>query len=210
MPFFLKLAAVIGSPFLMFSSFWGMGPHSSTTPSHFPVEASSTMSSSTEKSNEGLHLGFWLGKGNHDSDKHATTTSATSTQSISLNPTSGLVGTSVTITGTGFASSSVVHFGPGVITAVTASAGGTQLTFKVPPSVGPDCTHGKMCPMYLVLVTPHTYNVSVSTGATTTVSKTFTVTKDPNATTTTAVEKDTESADSKNGAEAHAGFHLGL
>ncbi len=70
-----------------------------------------------------------------------------------LNPTSGAVGSAVTVYGSGFSpTGNTVHFGGGVITGVNSSDGRT-LTFVVPSQlVGPSAT----------FVTVGTYNVSVS------------------------------------------------
>ena len=112
----------------------------------------------------------------------------------SITPTSGAVGASVTINGSGFTSDNIIHFGGGAIAHVAAasaifncpmmpvgSTGGCgnfsqTLTFTVPQSVGPYCAPGMACPMYLQLVTPGTYNVSVQNGNGTSNVVTFTVT----------------------------------
>jgi len=112
----------------------------------------------------------------------------------SISPTSGAVGTSVTIAGAGFTSSNIVHFGGGAISGVpsapsiyncpfmAAGSAGTcgsssqTLTFTVPSSVGPYCAPGTACPMYVQLVTPGTYNVYVQNDNGTSNTVTFTVT----------------------------------
>jgi len=115
-------------------------------------------------------------------------------QIISISPSSGAVGTTVTLGGNGFTSDNIIHFGGGAIAHVAAApavfncpmmpAGSTggcgaysqTLTFTVPQSVGPYCAPGTACPMFMQLITPGTYNVSVqnSNGTSNTVS--FTVT----------------------------------
>ncbi len=87
----------------------------------------------------------------------------------SLSPTSGLVGTEVTVTGSGFsATGNRVNFASGAITSISAAANGATLAFSVPQSVGPYCAPGKACPIYVMLVKPGTYSISVtnSTGLT--------------------------------------------
>lgn len=105
----------------------------------------------------------------------STPTPATiSVQSVS--PTSGQVGTEVTLTGRFLSDSNIIHFGAGAIgpvkiTSSIAVACTTDpacipgirqtITFTVPSSVGPYCKAGMMCPMYMQLVTSGVYKVSV-------------------------------------------------
>jgi peptidoglycan hydrolase-like protein with peptidoglycan-binding domain len=94
-----------------------------------------------------------------------------------INPVTGHVGISVTITGSGFAATgNNIHFGVGGIANVS-SADGTHLTFQVPNSVGP-CdlmVPGSVCATYEQLVTPGSYAVSVSDGLGTSNTVTFAV-----------------------------------
>jgi hypothetical protein len=95
----------------------------------------------------------------------------------SITPSTGPVGTTVSITGFGFASSNTIRFGSGAIYNVPISSsiaiacttnpschGGINQTlqFTVPTSLGAYCVAGAACPMYAMLVTPGTYNVSVT------------------------------------------------
>ena len=78
----------------------------------------------------------------------------------SISPTSGAVGTTVTVYGSGFNGSDVVSIGGGVISTISI-VNSNQLNFTVPSSVGPYCRGGMMCPMYLRLLTPGTYDISI-------------------------------------------------
>ena len=78
----------------------------------------------------------------------------------SLSPTSGPVGSTVTIYGTGFSSwGNTVRFGNGAITNVSST--GSSITFTVPAYLSPYCVNGVVCPMYAQVVTPGVYPVSV-------------------------------------------------
>ncbi len=180
---FAKIGTLIFAPFLMAASFFGatgnVNMMASTTPSTWFT------ASTTATTTPGLHLGWWNG---HFPKPHATSTPATTTdatKTISLSPTSGAAGTSVTITGHNFTSSSTVLFGPGAIHTATTSADGTQLTFTVPESIGPDCQAGHPCPMWAAMLTHGTYNVRVRTGDVITKEVKFTVTSNPLITGTT-------------------------
>jgi hypothetical protein len=124
-----------------------------------------------------------------------TSTQGQGSPSISsISPTSGAVGTSVTLGGNGFTSDNIIHFGGGAIAHVAATpaifncpmmpAGSTggcgaysqTLTFTVPSSVGPYCAPGMACPMYMQLITPGTYAVYVENAGGTSNNVTFTVT----------------------------------
>lgn len=199
----MNFAAHIGTmflaPFMMASSLFG-GGHAAATMAH--ASASSSIHASADKPDANQ-------KSDRDQDKrsfgpafvadfenwfhrghgHATTTPATTTPATvsisSIDPSSGPVGTSVTLTGSGFTSDSVVHFGAGAIKDATTSSDGTVISFTVPSSIGPYCPPGRFCPMYLMLVTPRAYDVYVSNDTGTSGTTTFTVTKD--ATTTPPV-----------------------
>ncbi len=108
----------------------------------------------------------------------------------SLYPTSGSVGTQVTITGYGFTSNNTILFGGGPISNIPVTSTMNimctsnlncgnpleTLTFTVPSSIGPNCTGDLMCPEYVRLVGPGTYTVSVENANGTSNSETFTVT----------------------------------
>ncbi len=79
-----------------------------------------------------------------------------------LQPTSGSVGTLVTIYGSGFsASGNVVRFGSGAIMNLPSNNNGAIITFTVPSYLSAYCPGNYACPQYAQLVTPGTYNVSV-------------------------------------------------
>ncbi|MBI4087869.1 IPT/TIG domain-containing protein [Candidatus Kaiserbacteria bacterium] len=100
----------------------------------------------------------------------SNTTSATvsvgssgSTNAVSLSslaPSSGAVGTQVTIYGTGFSLGNTILFGTGAITNAY-SQNGTTLVFTVPAYLTPYCAPNVYCAQYAQQVTPGQYNVSV-------------------------------------------------
>jgi hypothetical protein len=80
-----------------------------------------------------------IGNNNYLTDSYAIaevqTSAVTAPTITSFTPTFGFVGSIVTITGTGFnatAANNTVYFGGAKATVLTANAGGTQLTVKVP------------------------------------------------------------------------------
>ena len=85
---------------------------------------------------------------------------STSPHIDSISPSSGVVGTQVTLNGSGFSQDMVVRFDGGSV-AHDTSADGTQISFNIPESIGAYCTGGMMCPMYMRLVTPGTYQIFV-------------------------------------------------
>ena len=109
-----------------------------------------------------------------------------------LNPTSGAVGTTVSITGFGFTNSNTVLMDGSVaasnvpITSSIAIActtnptchGGINqtITFTVPSALSPYCAPGTACPMYMRLVTPATYAITVQNSNGTSNTLYFTVT----------------------------------
>ncbi len=116
----------------------------------------------------------------------ATTTTPTSTgiststsTGFSLSPSSGLVGTMVTIHGSGFAATgNTVTFGGLVGPSMKdiSSPDGKMLTFTVPSTLGPNCKPTEPCPQFIMVITPpHTYSVSVISGDITQNVGTFTV-----------------------------------
>ena len=109
-----------------------------------------------------------------------------------LNPTSGAVGTTVSITGFGFTNSNTVLMDGNVaaqnvpITSSIAIActtnptchGGINqtITFTIPSALAPYCAPGTACPMYMRLVTPATYAITVQNSNGTSNTLYFTVT----------------------------------
>ncbi len=93
-----------------------------------------------------------------------------------VSPASGTVGATVTLSGSGFASTgNVVEFNGDQIATVN-SANGTTLSFAIPSSFAPACTDG-VCSELARLVEPGTYSVSVVTGGQTSNAESFTVTQ---------------------------------
>jgi hypothetical protein len=124
-----------------------------------------------------------------------TTTPPTSNLSAySLSPSSGAVGTTVTITGIGFTATgntvlmdgSVaaqnVSYSPCPIGAQCFVAPHDTITFTIPSSLSPNCPTGSMCAMYMRQVTPATYKITVQNSNGTSNSVSFTVTGDTTAT----------------------------
>ncbi len=123
---------------------------------------------------DNCNLGAGMGNGNGTG-----TTTATSTAVITaLSPTQGAVGSTVTITGSGFTDSNVVLMNGDVAGLNVAPVNGT-LTFTVPTSMGPYCKIGYACPMMAILVTKGTYNVTVLNANGTSNTIPFTVTSAP-------------------------------
>jgi hypothetical protein len=119
----------------------------------------------------------------------------TPTSSVSLyneSPTSGAVGTTVSITGFGFTSSNTilmdgsvaasnVPISSSIAIACTTNPschGGINqtLTFTIPNSLAPYCAPGTACPMYMRLLTPGQYNITVLNQNGTSNALSFTVT----------------------------------
>ncbi len=110
----------------------------------------------------------------------------------SLTPTSGAVGTTVSVTGFGLTQNNTILMDGTVaarnvpITSSIAVActtdpsckGGIRqtLTFTIPESLSPNCSFKMMCPMYMRLVSPGTYAVTVLNDNGTSNALTFTVT----------------------------------
>ena len=94
-----------------------------------------------------------------------------------ISPTSGQVGTNVTLLGSGFLpqGNTVIFGGDGSISNVTASQNGTVLTFEVPSQVAPHCDPGMMCAQYMRAITPGTYSVSLENANGTSNTFSFTV-----------------------------------
>jgi len=110
----------------------------------------------------------------------------------SINPTSGTIGTTVSITGFGFTGSNTVLM-DGLVAAsnvpITSSIaiacttnpachGGINqtITFTIPASIAPNCTAGQMCAQFLREVTAGTYTVTVLNNNGTSNTINFTVT----------------------------------
>lgn len=99
---------------------------------------------------------------------------------ISLSPSSGPVGTNITIAGTGLTpTGNRINFGSGAVIPHDgfSSLDGRTLTFKVPSDIAPYCPNPSLaCPMIQQLITPGAYPVSVANASGQSNSMTFTVT----------------------------------
>ncbi len=95
----------------------------------------------------------------------------------SLNPVSGPVGTAVTITGSGFASTgNNVSMRSYLVAGNLTSGDGKTLQFTVPATLAPNCAVGTACPQYIVSVTPGDYSVVVTNANGTSTAQIFSVT----------------------------------
>lgn len=107
-----------------------------------------------------------------------TSTTPTSTAGDYLSPTSGPVGTSVTIHGSGFGADNDILMSnfTGAALKDVASTDGTTLTFTVPNTLLPNCAPNQACPDFVMLVRDGAFPISVVTNGTTQDIGTFTVT----------------------------------
>jgi uncharacterized repeat protein (TIGR02543 family) len=92
----------------------------------------------------------------------------------SLNPSSGSIGTEVTIAGSGFGSSAQVLMN-GLVAESNAFIGNGSILFAIPSSLAPNCVAGQACPEFMEVVQPGTYQVAVLTNNGTSNSLNFTV-----------------------------------
>ncbi len=90
-------------------------------------------------------------------------------------PSTGPVGTTVTISGYGFTNNSTVYFG-GSSFANTYSSNGTNLSFTIPQYLSPNCPPGAMCALWVRQVTPGTYSIYIQNQNGTSNTVNFTVT----------------------------------
>jgi hypothetical protein len=171
MHFASHIGAFVMAPFFLFSGWFGHHTDFHVPPGHATTTATSTATTSP------WHWGndHWKDK-DKDKDNHATSTAVTMTLT-GIAPAEGAVGSTVTLTGTGFTKESLVHFGPGAVHPITVAANGTSLTFKIPSAIGPYCKPTQACPMYLArIVTQETYKVYVFNEHATTTAMDFRVT----------------------------------
>lgn len=125
----------------------------------------------------------------------STATATTTPRIISLQPTSGAIGTQVTIGGSGFTGDNTILLNgavaaknvaaqPAIFHCPMIPAGSTTttcgnyaqtLTFRVPDSMGPYCPAGQFCALYLLRVAPGAYALSVRNENGTSATSTFTV-----------------------------------
>ncbi len=101
----------------------------------------------------------------------------------SISPSSGPIGTRVTVIGTGLSGAAFVSFGPGVVPIDAATAtvpSDTRFTFTIPQVIIPQCTFANPpCPTSIITPSPAIYAVSAATDptlATVSNSLSFTVT----------------------------------
>ncbi len=180
MAFVTQLGALVMVPFMMFSSWFGFGHfnHQATSSDghESSQEATSTWGDSDATStvmnpgDNGTDIGFM--HQNQNKHGHATTTPSSVLQITGESPTSGSIGTNVTLTGKGFTSDSLVRFGIGTVKSTSVSADGTSLSFTIPSAIGPYCQKGMMCPMFMEqIVQNRSYPVLVQNDSTSTDSK---------------------------------------
>lgn len=106
---------------------------------------------------------------------------------VDINPASATIGTMVTITGRGFTSTgNTINFGSGTISNLSAThatcvgltpcaTGLSYINFTIPSSISPYCAPGMMCALYMQMVTPGIYPISVTNAYGTSNSVNFTV-----------------------------------
>ena len=114
------------------------------------------------------------------SDNTFTINASTATSHVflsSVSPDRGSIGTTITITGSGFTpNENKIYFNDSLAGAANSSVGATSLTFAVPESITPYCPPGALCKMSMELVSPGTYSVSVKNAIGTSNRLSFTVT----------------------------------
>jgi peptidoglycan hydrolase-like protein with peptidoglycan-binding domain len=96
----------------------------------------------------------------------------------SLSPTSGRVGTTITLNGSGFTNDNIVHFGVGG-SQLVPSYSGSAISYVVPQYLSP-CSvtpSGSICTQNIQAVTPGSYPMYVQNGNGTTQTLTFAVTQ---------------------------------
>lgn len=95
----------------------------------------------------------------------------------SITPSSGRVGDTVVLTGSGFTNDNAVHFGIGGKQYLPSFSNGTAIYFTIPAYVSPCDTlaAGMYCAAYVQLVTPGSYQVYVTNVNGTSQQLTFTV-----------------------------------
>lgn len=123
---------------------------------------------------------------------HCTNPGTSPVSLYTISPSAGAVGTTVSVTGFGFTNNNTILMDGSVVARnvpITSSIavacttdpsckGGIRqtLTFTVPSSLSPNCPTGSMCPMYMRLVTPGSYTVTINNENGTSEGKTFVVT----------------------------------
>ena len=120
---------------------------------------------------------------NANGTSNATTFTVTSSATVSaptisnLSPISGPVGTTITITGSGFTSSgNSVSMKGFLVGDNLASGDGNTLQFTLPVTLAPHCSAGMACPQFIIAVTAGDYPVIVTNANGTSNSQTFSVT----------------------------------
>lgn len=95
---------------------------------------------------------------------------------ISISPTSGKIGDTVKLKGSGFVSGTLVLFGDGAVRPAI-SASGTRITFRVPEALVPECSFDRVapCSAYAIGATKGKYSVRVKTPGGESGSKKFTL-----------------------------------
>lgn len=158
----LLLAIALGSAALFVNGLWGLVHTVPSSVSPMPSDASSSRSSSAPWATSSST------SGTSPSDASSSSSSSSSAPVIfapaTLSPSSGPVGTPVTVRAHGvtFSPTSTVEFNNLAGAQVSAVApGGDRLTFTVPGDLGPVCKPHTPCPLFRVVVLSGTYAVSV-------------------------------------------------
>ncbi len=112
--------------------------------------------------------------GTSNSMQFTVTASQTAAPTISsISPSTGAIGTTVTLAGSNFSSDSILYFGNGYVTPTSNT--GNSMTFVVPQYVGPYCAPNMMCPQWVQQVTPGSYTLYLKNSAGSSNTATFTV-----------------------------------
>lgn len=126
-----------------------------------------------------VRLAGFSGQAIDDSNGNFTIGSVGSGQNIQLNsvsPTSGGIGTQITLYGTNFTGSNDVHFGNGIMRSLSSFNNGTSISFTLPSQMEYDCPSGSACFSGQYFVNPGTYNIYVTNFNGTSNSVSFSVT----------------------------------
>jgi hypothetical protein len=99
-----------------------------------------------------------------------------------ISPVMGVVGDTITLSGSGFTSSNTVLFGGNTaaknVPLASFTNGHQELTFTVPSALAPNCPVGHPCPMYMRVLSSGNYQVTVENSNGTSQPLTFVVTGD--------------------------------
>ena len=194
--FSASIAAFLATPFIFIASLLGLQAHVSTGPSQAPTTTEPVACTMEAKlCPDGSYVGRTGPNCAFAPCPEATSTAPAAAPVIySITPSSGPIGTEMTIDGFGFSADNTVHFGYGTVVHVVASSGGPaimcargatnchsgvhqRITVAIPSVLTPACYYAT--PRCLIAsrgTAPGTYDVSVSNEHGSSNAETFTVT----------------------------------